>query len=891
MDPLSISFGVAGVLPLIAKVITTLRRYAAAVAGAKKKIESFILELEVLQVALKNLEDLLQDKLVSEADIVFDPASVLLSCSTTIQVRLQEILKKLISESDKKLGCVLWPFTEKEQQKAINEVRNFSTWVQFALSVDGCRLLSQTSENVLAILAQQLEQFSMVHQLETRTKVLCSAIQEQTNLLRNSAEEEHRNAILDWISATRYNTRHSILQRTRAKNTGSWLLQNKLFLQWKEGIASSRVLWCNGIQGSGKTTLASIAIDELQHNHMNSNTHLAYYYFDHQDHELQSPLMVMSCILRQLLEQLQELPPSVKMLYDARSDTDSRQIQKFRTLLEEIAESCGAIYIVLDALDECSHTTYMLELIDRLNQIAGCHLLIMSRPYIYNRLPKSHSYLELTIEAQEEDIQQYIQQHCDSVDIYQVADQEFVNQLIDKLAHSASGMFLLPVLQLRTVLNEPTIGEMEDKLNALTNLLSDAFEETLNRITRLPASRNRLALSSLMHLAHAKRFFKSSELSDILALRPDSTSLNPRYRPTTAMILDCCQGLVALDDETDQLRLAHYSIQEYLVSRSEFLFPQFEVNLASTCLQYLLLDDFKSGALENDKDIESRLSAYPFLLYVSMFWGKYIHPVETEPSIWSRLFEFFGSPSALAVSAQILYYQKGYHVGYYGFDESVSWTALHQAAANNLEHATKALLEKVDVNAATVMGSTPVIRAASSGHVAVMELLLQRGANPRMSNWYGNALHCAAEAGQCDTIRHLVRWGMDPSCEGRRRSPLSCTLDHDHAEAFELLVDLGADMHLSDKDWFENAFLEACHRGCERTVDMMLKRGWINKHEPNQTVSALHEAGPSMLRHLVDIGFDINAVDIHGNSALSLARKDCDESRISILRDAGAFRR
>lgn len=439
------------------------------------------------------------------------------------------------------------------------------------------------------------------------------------------------------------------------------------------------------------------------------------------------------------------------------------------------------------------------------------------------------------------------------------------------------------------MLNEPTIGEMEDKLNGLTNLLSDAFEETLNRINRLPASRSRLALSSLMHLTHAKRFFKASELSDVLALRPDSASLNPRYRPTTTMILDCCQGLVTLDDETNQLRLAHYSIQEYLVSRSESLFPQFEVSLASTCLQYLLLDDFKSGALETDDEIESRLEAYPFLLYVSMFWGKYIQPIETQPTIWSKLFEFFGSPSALAVSAQILYYQKGYHEGYYGFDESVSWTALHQAAANNLQHSTRALLENVDVNSATVMGSTPVIRAASSGHVAVVELLLQRGANPRMRNWYGNALQCAAEAGQCDTIRHLVQWGMDPSCKGTSRSPLSCTLDHDHAEAFELLVDLGADIHLLDKDWYENAFLEACHRNGERTVDMMLKRGWINKHEPNQTVLALRVATPPMLRHLVDIGFDINAVDSHGNTVLGLAKKDQDESRVSILRQAGAF--
>src|SRR5688572_33310776 len=88
---------------------------------------------------------------------------------------------------------------------------------------------------------------------------------------------------------------------------------------------------------------------------------------------------------------------------------------------------------------------------------------------------------------------------------------------------------------------------MEDKLSQLTEVLSDAFEETLERIKRLPGSRSRLALSALMHLAHARRVFRACELCDVLALRPGITSVNIKYRPTAKMILDCCQGLVMLD--------------------------------------------------------------------------------------------------------------------------------------------------------------------------------------------------------------------------------------------------------------------------------------------------------------------------------------------------------
>ncbi|XWW98866.1 hypothetical protein V2A60_006870 [Cordyceps javanica] len=892
MDPLSISFGVAGVLPLIAKVIATAHQYVQAVAGAKNMIASLILELEVLESAVRNLESLLRGESLAAADVKFDQMSVLLSCTAAIETKMQALARKLDRDSAQKtLGRLLrWPLTEKEHQRTVTELRGFSTWIQLALSVDGCRLLARTSDSVVSVLAQQLEQQRATRRLEDAASRLGGAVREQTALLERGADRERRESVLDWLSTARHDARHAILQRSRARDTGSWLLASAAFTRWRDGLAASRVLWCNGIQGSGKTMLACAAIDELRSRPARPHAALAYYYFDYQDHRSQGPLAVVSCILRQLLEQLPELPAAVKELYETRSTLQGRQLPEYERLLEEIVRLPEATYIVFDALDESEHIRYMLQLVDRLDALGSCHVLVTSRPHVHEQLPVSQTYSEIKIEAQEEDIRRYVLEQCEVANIHQIADEQFAQQLVDKLTQSASGMFLLPVLQLRTVLNEPTIGEMEDKLEQLTDTLSDAFEDTLSRIQRLPGSRSRLALSALMHLTHAKRLFQASELSDILALRPDSTSVNAKYRPTARMILDCCQGLAALDEQTGQLRLAHYAIQEYLVSASETLFPQFQSRLAVDCLNYMMLDDFNSGPLMTKVEIDSRLAAYPFLSYASAFWGSYVKPVETDPEVWNKLLTFYTSVRAASAATQVLYYQKGYHEGYYGIRESVSTSPLHQAAVNCLIHSIRGLLEHFDVNEVTNMGTTPVIKAASSGQVAVVELLLEKGADPRIQNWYGDAMQCAAEAGECGTIRKLVEWGMSPQGEGiDRRSPLSCAMDRDYAHAVEVLVDLGADLHLESEDDWENAFLEACHRNAEKTIDMMLRREWVDfRSHHHLTVLALRMASLPMLRHLISAGANINAVDNRGHTALWYETQGDSSEAAHILQEAGA---
>lgn len=61
--------------------------------------------------------------------------------------------------------------------------------------------------------------------------------------------------------------------------------------------------------------------------------------------------------------------------------------------------------------------------------------------------------------------------------------------------------------------------------------LNDAFEETLQRIHKLPDERRRLGLNTLMWVPHVSKPLPVTELNDILAVKLRETSLNTKYRP------------------------------------------------------------------------------------------------------------------------------------------------------------------------------------------------------------------------------------------------------------------------------------------------------------------------------------------------------------------------
>lgn len=456
--------------------------------------------------------------------------------------------------------------------------------------------------------------------------------------------------------------------------------------------------------------------------------------------------------------------------------------------------------------------------------------------------------------------------------------------------------FLLPVLQLRTILNEPTLGEMENKLADLSGSLGDAFADTISRIQRLPESRSRLGMGALMWLCHTTRALSEPQLSDALAIHGEQNAVNFKYRPATKTILECCQGLATIDGE-GSIRFAHYAIREYLRDHSTDFFPHAEVTITVNCLRYLVFKDFQDGPWSTGDEIETKMAMYPFLSWAATYWGQFARRTENDSEVWSALFVFFSSPAATSVSNQVRQYSMGRRENYWDASECRSFSALHHASRHGLQRALGKLLESgaYGINERTQMGSTPIIHAVAGGHVRTARDLLAHGADPYLCNWYGDALHCAIEANHPTTVREPIHWGMDPNAvrDGNRHYLLS-VLDSDAAGVLAVLIELGADMMSpSIVKAHGHLFFAAAFLGCPRVIELMLKRKWVEVEARNpKGLSAMHyailSADMMTVRTLFDAGADIDVTDSDGRKPLDYAKIENNKSMVQLLRDLGA---
>jgi ankyrin repeat protein len=437
---------------------------------------------------------------------------------------------------------------------------------------------------------------------------------------------------------------------------------------------------------------------------------------------------------------------------------------------------------------------------------------------------------------------------------------------------------------------------MEDSVHNLSHSLSEAFGETISRIQGLPASRSRIGMETLMYLAHAVRLLDIGELSELLAIHSGNyRGNNAKYRPSESMILQCCQGLITIDPTTLEVRVAHHSIQEFLLSNSNVLFPRATARFAVSCLRCLMSEDLRAGPWETKDEIELRLDDHPFSEYASWFWGKYAKETEQDPEVHAALTDFFSSPQAMATANQIRQYTIGYRREYWCPEESLSFTPLHFASRHGLTHTVAELLRDgaFDVNVQSKAGSTPIIQAASSNHVDIIQMLVKHGADPYLCNWYGNALHCAIEGGSAGAVRELiVGCGMDPNCCPAGYKPyLWCAIDNDSADVFELLVDLGVG---KDTRTLEPLFLKACSYGCYRIVGRMIERGWADASDMSSDLGreGLRLAAGfrhlNIVKRLVEAGADVNNRDSGGASALDLLQKLYSPSRLEFVLALGS---
>jgi hypothetical protein len=94
--------------------------------------------------------------------------------------------------------------------------------------------------------------------------------------------------------------------------------------------------------------------------------------------------------------------------------------------------------------------------------------------------------------------------------------------------------------------------------------LDQAFEATIQRIQNQSEARKRQGLEALKWVFLAEEQLTIDALRHALSVRPGDTQLYEDGLPNIRSVLDCCLGLIIIDEGTSSVRLVHKSLQDFL---------------------------------------------------------------------------------------------------------------------------------------------------------------------------------------------------------------------------------------------------------------------------------------------------------------------------------------
>jgi ankyrin repeat protein len=201
-------------------------------------------------------------------------------------------------------------------------------------------------------------------------------------------------------------------------------------------------------------------------------------------------------------------------------------------------------------------------------------------------------------------------------------------------------------------------------------------------------------------------------------------------------------------------------------------------------------------------------------------------------------------------------------------------TALHWAVqANDLETADLLIHAGSRVSAANREGATPLMLASVNGSAAMIEKLIQAGADPNaaLTKTGDTALMMTARTGKADAVKMLLDHGAQVNARETwgGTTALMWAVSERHAAVVKLLIDKGADVNAQS-----NFVPSASGRGFEGTTPVA-----THPDHPEEFASGLltplmfaaREDDMESARLLVAAGADLNAVGGDGKGALALA--------------------
>ena len=412
------------------------------------------------------------------------------------------------------------------------------------------------------------------------------------------------------------------------------------------------------------------------------------------------------------------------------------------------------------------------------------------------------------------------------------------------------------------------MSALKKALSTLPNTLYETYDRIIQGIES--AGQRQDAITALRWLCFSNVPLHLSEIIEVLAIENgDSGGFCPDERlPDPADIMVICSSLISCSDIDEEayeprIRLAHFSVKEYLMSdrcrlTSDFQTPICHMAMAEGCLHYLLY------LYQNLPMTEDLINQHPLSRYAAKYWWQHAEAVG-----------YALNPTVINLARKLLMNK----------DAGVlPWIQLY-----NVDHPWRGS----DLSLTIKGVAQPLYYAASMGLLQVVEDIIPQtiDVNAR-GGFYGNALHAASKSGYEEVVQTLLDAGADINARGRLYGyALQAASVHGHEKVVQKLLNAGADVNAKG-GFHDYALRAASFHGYEKVVQKLLNAGADVNAEGRYHSYALHAAsGPGhekMVQILLDAGVDVNAEGGPYRYTLQAASMQGYEKVVQMLLNSGA---
>jgi hypothetical protein len=322
--------------------------------------------------------------------------------------------------------------------------------------------------------------------------------------------------------------------------------------------------------------------------------------------------------------------------------------------------------------------------------------------------------------------------------------------------------FLLAQLHFELLAMKQNRKSIRLALMHLPKELDQTYEEAIRRIDSQNEDDSLLARRALSWIVFAKRAMTVSELRHAIAvegLEANENELNDDGLVEEDLLVAVCAGIVIVDNESQIIRLIHYSTQEYFNRLRDSIFPDARRALTNSCLRYLSLKSFVEGSCLTDQHLQQRLVEYPFFMYAALHWGDHARDVLGYGCL-DVIISFIKKNNLRQAVIQVTAVaEHGFHCWSQRYPRNVP--ALVHTASFGLDLAMNELLRSnSNVECCGSDLRTALMAAAENGHETTVTLLLDHGALQNVQKSGGEtALALAAGNGHGSVVTRLIGAG------------------------------------------------------------------------------------------------------------------------------------